>query len=491
MEAGERAASLGAAAEAQRYFEQAAELAAEPTEKAAALSRAGEMALRAGANEQASSLFEQAIGLCEASGDTHAAARASGWLAQTEQMAGRGDEAIERMERAYAVIADDVPDADLALLLGRLGSAHWFAGNLEQAAEWTERCLDLAEALQVPEALIRGWQTKAIIVQSRRPEEARGLFQLSLETALAHQLYTHASVGYTNLSDHGFRRDRYQESLAYLEQALELARRIGERGSEWIALSEMTYALTMLGRWDDALDRLAEIPDQQHGTNTQLASLLNVLELHLHRGELDQARQLRTRWDELAQTTADVQVQGAYHAATAALRLAEGNPRDALSAAERTFAGRSAVGIASQDVKLGFQHAIEAAVALGDRDKAEELLAVVEGLPVGLRPPLLAATARRFRGRLAGDSPAADSHYAAAASEMRALELPFHHAVVALEHAEWLIHQERADEAAVLITEAREIFEQLKATPWLERAARASSSAGRQAEIAISSRAGD
>jgi tetratricopeptide (TPR) repeat protein len=487
VEAGERAASLGAAAEAQRYFEQAGELAGGPVAQAAALARAGEMALTAGANEQAGSLFEQAIALYEATGDTHAAARASGWLAQAEQTAGRGEEAIERMERAYAVIADDKPDADLALLLARLGNAHWFAGNLEQAAEWTDRCLDLAEALQLPEALARGWDTKAIIVTPRRPEEARGLFQLALDTALAHQLHARATVVYANLSDLGFRRDRYQESLAHLEQALELARRIGDRGSEWFVLSEMTHALTMVGRWDDALNRYAEIPDKQLGTSTQLMSLLTgVLELYLHRGELDQARQLRARWDELAQTTGDVQVQGGYHAATAAIRLAEGSPRDALSAAERAFAGRSAVGIASQDVKLGFQHALEAAVALGDADKAEDLLAVVEGLPVGLRPPLLAATVRRFRARLAGDTPAADSNYAAGANEMRALELPFHHAVVALEHAEWLIRQERAGEAEPLLTRAGQTFEQLQATPWLERKARAITPAGREADIAIS-----
>ena len=289
------------------------------------------MAVKAGASEQAGALFEQAIALYEETGDTHAAARASGGMALTEATAGRGEQAIERMERAYTTIADDEPDADVAILLARLGSAHWFAGNTEQAVEWTERCLDLAEALQLPEALIRGWRTRAVILSSRRPEEARGLFQLSLETALAHQLHGHASQNYAALSDLGFRRDRYQESLAHLEQALELARRIGERGTEWFALSELTYALTMLGRWDEALDRLAEIPAQQFGNTTQLMSpLTGVLELHLHRGALDEARRLLARYDELGQTTRDLQLRGAYHAATAAVRLAEGNPRDAL-----------------------------------------------------------------------------------------------------------------------------------------------------------------
>ena len=65
LQAGERAASLGASTEAQRYFEQAAELADEPRERADALCRAGEMALAAGEQRQAATLFEQAIELYE------------------------------------------------------------------------------------------------------------------------------------------------------------------------------------------------------------------------------------------------------------------------------------------------------------------------------------------------------------------------------------------------------------------------------------------
>ncbi len=48
VSAGERAASLAAAAEAKRYFEQAVELTDEPLENARLLGRAGEMASNAG-----------------------------------------------------------------------------------------------------------------------------------------------------------------------------------------------------------------------------------------------------------------------------------------------------------------------------------------------------------------------------------------------------------------------------------------------------------
>jgi predicted ATPase len=274
LRAGERAASLGASAEAQRYFEQAVELAGDTAVEAATLTRAGEMAQLAGAREQAGTLFERAIALYEEAGDSHAAARASTLLAIIEQTAGRTTDAIERMERAYAVIGEDEPDADLAFLLVSLGSAHYFAGHIDEAAGWTERGLDIAEALQLPEPLSRGYNTRAFVLESRRPEEARALYRLALDTSLAHDLYTHASTTCVNLSNLGFLRDRYADSLGYLEQALELARRIGDRGREWFALSELSYALFMLGRWDEALARHAEIPEEQIGATSSMGSPL-------------------------------------------------------------------------------------------------------------------------------------------------------------------------------------------------------------------------
>ena len=48
VRAGERAESLAAAAEARRYFEQAAELTEDPSERAALLDKAGEMAATSG-----------------------------------------------------------------------------------------------------------------------------------------------------------------------------------------------------------------------------------------------------------------------------------------------------------------------------------------------------------------------------------------------------------------------------------------------------------
>jgi tetratricopeptide (TPR) repeat protein len=373
------------------------------------------------------------------------------------------------MERAYAVIGGDEPDADLGFLVLRLASAHWFAGHPEQSAEWVERGLDLAEALRVPELLARGWNTKAIVISVRRPEEARGLFQLAAEHALAHDVHHTATSAIGNLSDLGFQRDRYAESLGHLERMLGLTRRIGHRANELFALSEITYPLTMLGRWDEALARLAEIPDEYIGVDSSLVSpLMAVLEIHLRRGELDQARGLLARYEELSRV-GDVQTRGGYHNGEASVLLAEGNHAAALVAAEQAMETRAALGLAAQSAKLGILHALEAAFALGDRAKVEELLAIVDEQPPGLRPPLLDAAAHWFRARLAREDPGADRQFTEAAGMLRGLELPFHLAVVQLEHGEWLIDRGRNGDAETLLAEAEETFARLGATPWLER----------------------
>jgi hypothetical protein len=194
-----------------------------------------------------------------------------------------------------------------------------------------------------------------------------------------------------------------------------------------------------------------------------------VLEIHLHRGNIEAARELLARCETVGRSD-DVQARSAYTAATSALQLAEGRLTEALATAEMAFEqARESFGIGSQDVKQSFLHALEAAFALGEVAKAEEVLAIVEQTPAGLRPPFLAAVSRRFRALLAGDRPEADAHYAAAVNQLRKLDLPFHAAVATLEYGEWLAARGRSDEAEALLTEARATFEELGATVWLQR----------------------
>ena len=370
------------------------------------------------------------------------------------------------MERAFDVISADEPDEDLALLAARLSFGYWYGGDLERAAERAELALDIAEAHAYPEALSLALRAKAGVAISRgHLQEADALLGQALRIALEHDVVGEASVCYFWLSDRCFQRDEYAEALGYLDEALALTRKLGDRPGEWAVLAERAYPLFMLGRWDEAQATGAEFTPEQLDSGALMLSLLqSAVEIHIQRGELDEARRVFSLFSRLEEST-DVQERSCYLGCRAALGRAEGRLRDALADGEATIEVGRTFGISSQSAKQGLVEALEAAFALGESAKIEELLALVEGVPPGTRPPYLEAQARRFRARLAEDG----AGYEAAVGQFRELGLPFWLAVTLLEHGEWLVGQGRSGEAEPLLAEAGEIFERLAATPWLDR----------------------
>ena len=476
--AGERAGSLAAVGEARRYFEQAAELSEEAREKARLLERGGMMAHQNAEYDAAERLFRAALDLLEAVGEPHAAARVSARLAHVEQGTGRAEQALERLERAFAAVASDEPDDDIAALASRLAQTYAIAGQYERAAEPNELALRVAQAQRLPEALIRALMTKALLARaSDRPEEQLALLRHALRLALEHDLPESASVAYGNLSDACFFGDRYREALEVLEEALAHARRVGDRRNELYLLSETSYALAMTGSWNEALAAFAEIPEDQLPASAVHVSVVSgVLEIYLHRGQLANAQELLSLFADL-ERTAKGEDAAIYAGARAAVHHAAGHHADALKAGMQAAGLAPIVGAGQQGVKQGLVSAVDAALSLGEREPADELLASIETLPAGLRSPFLEAHAQRFRARMNDE----EAGFKTAAAGFREYNFPFWLAVTELEHGEWLAAHGRASDAEPMVAEAREIFERLEAEPWLERASRAGAQA---AEVA-------
>jgi tetratricopeptide (TPR) repeat protein len=413
----------------------------------------------------------------QAEGETHAAARVASELGRVEYRTGRVREALERMETAFAVISQDEPDEDLATIAAQLATTHWFAGAQKMALERADYALEVAQALRLPGVISRALAAKAHVLGARgRPEEQLALHRHALRLALEHDLVEETGSAYSNLADAAFRHDRYTEALETTQQALVHARKMGDRRHELFALTELTYPLFMTGRWADALATFEEIPEEQVRIYFTLDTpLTSILEIHIHRGELQQARELLDLYRHV-ESSSDVQDRSIYSGARAALLRTEGRHADALRAGEAAFAAASELTAGFQSVKQGFVEAVEAALALGERGRARELLLVVESMPPGLRPPYLGAQASRLRARLAdaeGAGDASESGFKAAAAVFREYGVPFWLGVTLLEHGEWLLAQGRRNDAEPLLAEASEIFQGLEARPWIARVAKA------------------
>jgi class 3 adenylate cyclase/tetratricopeptide (TPR) repeat protein len=473
VRAAERAASLAANEEAQHAYERAIELSEDPVVQAELLERAGVTAYAGARADAAAKHFESAITKFEAANAAHAAARVSARLAEVLWDDGRLEQAIERMDGAFQVLAQEGADADLAALAAQIGRFMFFHGDLALALDRVETALDMAEALSLPEVLSQALNTKAIILSAYgRPREGLTLLRYALEVALEHDKPSSALRAYYNLADSLARADRFDEAAETARDGLALARRVGNRYWEWSFMAQM-YAPFALGDWDEVLAMRSQLPEVEWSQARLAFAGLPVtwLQIQVHRGQLDEARALISMLAEL-ESSADVQERIQYTCGKGRFLLAESRPSDALTAAETALRERETIGTSSEAVKEAFTIAVEAALQLDDVDKAQELIAIVEGLPPGRSPQLMQAQVARFRAALAarrGDAEEAERLFKRAAGRFRELSVPFYLAVSELEHAEWLDAQGRGEEAEPLLSEARATFDRIGAVPWLER----------------------
>jgi len=479
--AGERAASLAAHAEAQRLFERAAALTDDSLREAELYERAGTEAWARAAGESASTHFERAIELFETSGEAHPAARVAARQAEILWERGRLEEGLERMDRAFGVLSQHSPDADLATLAAQLGRFLFFAGRHELSAERLEAALDTAEAQLVPEVLSQALNTKALILYVRgRKMEAHVLLRHALTVALEHDKPSAALRAYYNLMDFGSQMDAYDESAAAQRDGLALARRTGNRYWEENLLAFM-YPHYALGRWETVLEAARRLPraDWREARQAYGASLNCFVPVNVHTGRVDEAESTVAFLGEL-RMSADRQERSYYGSGAARVRLACGDPAGALELAAGALKASDDLGFAHDAVKEAFVTSVEAALELGDVQKADDLLSAVEGLSAGMQTAFLRAHSARFRARLAslgGDDAEAERGFKQSVGLFREIGFPFYLGVTLLEQAEWTGGTARPQDAAVSFTEAREIFERLGAVPWLERAATAAAPA--------------
>ena len=477
VRAGERAASLGANLEAQRAYERAIDLTEDPLVRGDLEERAGMMASSGLRPDEAKAHYERAIELFEGEHATHPAARVSARLAEILWDRGRLEQGLESMNRAFEVLSEDEPDADLAALAAQVGRFLFFGGEPDLGFQRIETALDLAEALLLPEVLSQALNTKAIMLTSRdRSKEGLAVLRYALEVALEHDKPAAALRAYYNLADTLARVDRHEDAATYLEEGITFARRVGNRYWEW-NLRGQVYPAYALGRWDDVLAITSELPEDVWLEVRQLSAGLSGigLQVQVHRGRYDEAQRLVDAFSTLA-TSDDVQERGGYACGKAAFLLATGDARAALELAESAFAIRETMGVSSEFAKESFAIAAHAALELGDVEKTASLIAAVDTLPPGKYPQLLRALVARFKARLAGlhgDAANAERLFRGAAGLFRELAVPFHLAVTQLELGELLVVHGRHDDAQPLLAESSGIFKELAAKPWLERVAAA------------------
>jgi class 3 adenylate cyclase/tetratricopeptide (TPR) repeat protein len=471
--AGERAASLAAPAEAQRYFEQAVGLADDPLVQAELHERAGIASAAAARSDDASSHFEQAITLYGGAGASHPAARVSARLAEEMWNRGRLEHGVEMMERAFEVLSSEEPDEDLASLAAQLGRFLFFAGQIATASERIDSALHIAEALRLPEVLSQALNTKALLLTTTgHPFEGSALLKYALEVALENDKPSAALRAYYNLADFLPRTDQYEDAVALDRDGLAFARRAGNRWWELTFLGH-SYPLFTLGEWDQALELVAGLSEEdwKETRGAFLGYMMSSVLIKANRGEREEASRLLEGFSEMADS-AEIQERMGYACCEAVVLLEAGEFQEAIRCADIAIDARRSMGIATEGVKEAFVVALEAAFRTNDLEKVQELLDLVGTLSPGERTQFLDAQWTRFRARLdvqKGETEHVEARFKGAVGSLREISAVFHLATTLLDYGTWLIGEGRNQDAEPLFDEARGIFERLGAKPWLAR----------------------
>jgi class 3 adenylate cyclase/tetratricopeptide (TPR) repeat protein len=458
--AAERAANLGAYAQAVRFYEQALTVTNEPAEQAELLERAGDAARTAANYDLAEQLLRRAIQLRRTLGDRVAVAHATALLGTALGDGSRDDAALELLTAANTELADLAPDpvvAELGVVLARACASK---GEFRRAVEVAEDVLATAEQRDLTRVVARALLAKGAGLGSLgRKREGIALIEAGERIAREHgysdELLAALLIG-------GFEKGDIdvQAALQSYRDGAALARRQGQRGRLLALINNLGYEGFVAGDWDDALAEMEGALNDELDYKDRIMIMCNAAIVHTARGE-----PIDEHLNEVMRLGAAIPSEDwhAVHLDPEANRaLAQGKPADARRAWRR---------MVELDPSQANEFLYRAAVAdLWTGDQAtpardlEELDATgVHGRVAAARRLSLEAGLAAFEGKT-GEAVAL---YGEALSAWRELRIAWDEALTAMSMAKLL--DPSLPEVRRAAQNAREFLVRVRAAPFIEQ----------------------
>lgn len=287
-------------------------------------------------------------------------------------------EAGLRLTQSAVNEARTIDDVEiLALALARHGWLQLYAGRVSEAA------LSIGEAAALPNltpmtaALVASWRGQLYSAMGDLGKR-REAYQDATDRYRAIGDLQRISTSQSNLADTNNRIGAYEEAETALREALTSCRRIGNRVVEGYALANLGYALTGLDRIDEALevfDDALALANELVRPRLALAIRLYRLRAEFHRGDpLGVAAEAR-RVAQEAREAGTPSIEASARAVASRAALAGDDAETAKEDAERAMEVRDSVGTMEEDEAEIFVALAEALRALGEHERAREIVA--------------------------------------------------------------------------------------------------------------------
>lgn len=469
VEAAEGARRRSAFKESALAWRRAAELTTDPAARASSLYAAARNAFLVVPSSQAAAWCDQALAAPLTPQQRADLELLRGW-AQT--LTGHLDQAHSRMADAAEAIQHEDP-ARAAILLcessNALGLGSDVTAAVRTAAESVRRAAGQAE--NTTWACAAGYAMwLSIAGEVTRAEEQLAVVTRHLPTAdpVAHQMTMGSTAVAEVFTDH---HDRAQHLL---NTTIEAGRRAGAPTGLPLLLNTRTELGIWTGRWADA----AADATEALAWAEELGQILWVGHGLTYLARLEAMRGNRARGEELITHSLDraggfgIDVHATYHPVILGLAaLTCGDYSAAVDHLESALDRATRQGLGNPVAVPFAADLVEAHVRIGQRDRAEQVLAHLtrQATTTGLAWPTAAAA--RCRGLLAETTAEAEDAFAEAHAAHQRLSTPFEHARTQLCHGETLRRLRRPTEARAQLTSAHATFQRLGATTWASRTA--------------------
>jgi tetratricopeptide (TPR) repeat protein len=473
VRAAERAQRTGAPATATRLYTTAARLHTEAHTAADALAaarldeRAGDSASTAADLPLAQQSYARAADAYRRHATSRDVARAITGQGRALRRQGQFDEAVPLLRDAITVLSDP-PDADTVHALTELATLETFAGR--DADQLWQEALDHAQALDLsPSTIADLFIGQGIAYDMRdRPAQAVAVLTAAVnlteptdDTLAARALLNQADVlMFTNPA----------AGAEAAKKAVAIARRIGDRYTLDVAVSNLVFSLLHIGDWDGAQDAYGIAVDDGLADRPYVALYGLILGV-LRNGVVPRGTMAAVETMGVSQ---DAQDHATLLLARTFGATVDGDVGDVLRRANLVLSCVPPLSVGSEPIRWAWPLAADAALTAGDLDEGQRLLDWLDGYPRGHVPPVLRAERARIAARLlsARHDPGDEEAYADAVTRLRELGSPYHLAVGLLDYADHLSTVGNPDQARLLATEASTIAEELRAQPLLRRALR-------------------
>jgi class 3 adenylate cyclase/tetratricopeptide (TPR) repeat protein len=388
-DAGDRATSLSAMPQAERYYAQALALVPdddpERPQLLFRLGRARHVSAQGGTEE-----LEQARDFFVTAGDPENAAEAALILANISWLRGRRDETLAHLDQARSLVAGTPPSRAQVSVLTELARYEMLADRNESAIEYGSEALTMAEQLGLDD--LRAAALNNVGSARAMSGDPQGLAELEESIALASRLNLIGDLirGHNNLAASHLAHAHLELARQGWEETYRLGEHFGHRGlARFVEGGPGVVGRFGAGQWDEALDRadafLAEVergsPHYQAAASYSIRSLIR-----LGRGDGLGAESDAGRAIELSRAIGDPQRLHPTLARAAFVFVSaenESRAEETLDEALQDLQKLSRLGLAAPDLHtLGW-----AALALG---RQAEVLAVADREP--FQSPWMEAT---------------------------------------------------------------------------------------------------